>query len=253
MPKTKISNREPFTALHNQGHILGPDGQKMSKSKGNVINPDDVVREYGADCLRMFEMFLGPYHDNKPWSSSSIKGVSRFLDKIWNLIEDLSQNDTKAGSNITISKPLNLLVKSIDEKIPTLQFNTCVSDFMKFVNDFAGDLHKDDLKVFLKLLFPFAPIISAEGMSKLGEPEFLSSYYNYDITWPKYDPLQVTTDVIKIKIMVQNKFRGELESKNSLTESEVIEKVKNHEQFSKFLPDKISKIVYVPGKVLNII
>ena len=253
MTKTKISSREPFASLHNQGHILGPDGQKMSKSKGNVVNPDDVVSEYGADCLRMFEMFLGPYRDNKPWSASSIKGVYRFLDKIWILIEDISQNSTKAGSNITITKPLNLLIKNIDEKIPTLQFNTCVSDFMKFINDFSNDLHKNDLKVFLKLLFPFAPIISAEGISLLGEPDFIKSYYNYGITWPTYDPLQVTTDTLKIKIMIQNKFRGELESKNNLTEAEIIEKVQNDDQFSKSLPEKINKIVYVPGKVLNII
>lgn len=253
MTKTKISNREPFASLHNQGHILGPDGLKMSKSKGNIINPDDVVREYGADCLRMFEMFLGPYHDNKPWSSSSIKGISRFLDKIWKIIEEVNQSNTKIGSNLTIIKPLNLLIKSIDEKIPALQFNTCVSDFMKFINDYSLDLHKDDLKVFLKLLFPFAPIISAEGLSILGETDFLKSYYNYDITWPTYDPTQVTTDIVKIKIMIQNKFRGELVSKNNLTEEQALEKVKSDVQFNKFLPEKINKIVYVPGKVLNII
>jgi leucyl-tRNA synthetase len=253
MSKTKTSSREPFAALHNQGHILGPDGQKMSKSKGNVINPDDVVREYGADCLRMFEMFLGPYHDNKPWSTSSIKGVYRFLDKVWKLIEDISQNSQKSGSNIAISRSLNLLVKNIDEKIPTFQFNTCVSDFMKFINDFSGDLYKDDLKVFLKLLFPFAPIISAEGLSMLGEGEFIKSYYNYEITWPSFDPSHVESESIKIKIMIQNKFRGELESKNNITESEALEKIKNDDQFSKYLPEKISKVVYVPGKVLNII
>jgi leucyl-tRNA synthetase len=225
----------------------------MSKSKGNVINPDDVVKEYGADCLRMYEMFMGPFADNKPWSSSSIKGVYRFLNKVWAMLEEVSRNDNKNGSNPKIETELNELVRSIDDKIERLQFNTCVSDFMKFLNEFSEEVFKYDLKVFLKLIFPFAPVIASEGLEILGEADFLEKYYNYDIIWPKFDPSKQVKDTFKIKVMIANKFRGDFESASSPTEAQILEEIKKDPNFNKFLPEKISKVVFVPGKVLNII
>jgi len=250
--KTK-SNREPFNTLYNQGMILGPDNQKMSKSKGNVINPDDVIKEYGVDCLRMYEMFMGPYEDNKPWSTSSIKGVYRFLDKIWAGIETITTDKNKENSNPKIFPALNNLVKNIDEKIPNLQFNTCVSDFMKFWNEFSQDIYKDDLKVFLKLLFPFAPIISAEGLSRLGEADYLDKYYNYQSVWPQHDENTELLSDVKIKIMIQNKFRGEISGNQALSESQILELVKTDEKYKKYLPEKISKVFYVENKIFSIV
>ena len=254
--KTKTDSksvREPFDILYNQGMILGPDGQKMSKSKGNVINPDDVVREYGADCLRMYEMFMGPFADSKPWSTSSIKGVYRFLNKVWSMIEEVSQNESKKGVNKKIEVELNELIRNIDDKIERLQFNTCVSDFMKFFNEFSEQIFTDDLKVFLKLLFPFAPVIASEGLEILGETDFLEKYYNYDIIWPKFNPTKQAKTIFKIKVMIANKFRGEFESSQNLSEAQILEEIKNDQSFNKFIPEKISKVVFVPGKVLNII
>ena len=254
--KTKIdskSTREPFATLYNQGMILGPDGRKMSKSIGNVINPDDVIKEYGADCLRVYEMFMGPFADNKPWSTSSIKGAYRFLSKIWGIIEEVSKNNNKNGSNLKIEIELNELVRSIDDKIERLQFNTCVSDFMKFLNEFSEQIFKNDLKVFLKLIFPFAPVIASEGLEMLGEPEFLEKYYNHEITWPNFDSSKQAKNVFKVKLMIGNKFRGEFESSDSLTQEQILIEIKKDIAFNKFLPDKINKVVFVPGKVLNII
>jgi len=257
MPNTTnskaVSAREPFTTLHNQGMILGPDGQKMSKSKGNIVNPDDVIKEYGADCLRMYEMFMGPYADNKPWGTSGIKGVYRFLVKVWGLINDVSKNSTKNGSNENLQVALNDLVKNIDDKIEKLQFNTCVSDFMKFLNENSDFIYKNDLKIFLKLLFPFAPVIVCEGLESLGEPDFLDKYYNYEIVWPVFDPHKVGIKKFKIKVMIANKYRGDLENDGNQTQAELVEMIQNDPNLNKFLPQKVTKIIYVPNKVLNII
>ncbi len=247
------SSREPFTVLHNQGMILGPDGQKMSKSKGNVINPDDVINEYGADCLRMYEMFMGPYADNKPWGTSGIKGVYRFLVKVWGLIETVAANSSKNGSNKDLESDLNNLVKNIDDKIEKLQFNTCVSDFMKFLNENIDLVHKNDLKVFLKLLFPFAPVIACEGLEILGEVDFLEKYYNYEMVWPAYDPNKMAAAVSKVKVMILNKYRGDLENSAHQTQEQLVEMVRSQPNLSKFLPTTITKVIYVPNKVLNIL
>jgi leucyl-tRNA synthetase len=256
--KNLIENsREPFQSVYNQGMILGKDSQKMSKSRGNVTNPDDVVREYGADCLRMYEMFMGPFSESKPWNTDSIKGVFRFLGSVWVLIEKIEQQSSTQHSRKTESSELDLatnkLIVTISEKIPKLQFNTCISDFMIYLNKFGDVVDRERLIIFLKLLFPFAPIISAEGLERLGQSSFLEDYYSQKSVWPEAK-LETKTDTkVTIKIMIANKFRGEISTDLDTTQDEVISKIKSLESVSRYLPEEIQKIIYIPGKVINII
>ena len=178
-----VDYKEPFIALRNQGMILGENGEKMSKSRGNVINPDDVIREHGADTLRMYEMFMGPLNADKPWSTKNIIGIRRFLEKSWKLLEKPITEDTHTP--IEIEKLLHKTIKIVGEKLDNLEFNTAISQLMIFLNNFAKEetINKETLLVYVKLLHPFAPFITEEINEKLVTKEFLHKKFI-----PIYDP-----------------------------------------------------------------
>ena len=166
-----VSTSEPFKKLVNQGLILGPDGQKMSKSRGNVVNPDDLIKNFGADSLRLYEMFMGPLEDAKPWDPRGIIGVFRFLNRIYVLFSRASKSKAVA-KNLKIEKLLHQTIKKVTEDIQNFRFNTAVSALMILVNEMEKQetLNINDLSLLLKLLFPFAPHLSQELWQKLSNP-----------------------------------------------------------------------------------
>jgi len=254
-----VSTKEPFQRLFNQGLILGPDGQKMSKSRGNVINPDEVIKEYGADTLRMYEMFLGPLEAEKPWSIDAIKGIFRFLDRVWKLgkkIKKIRQR-TKTSINSEIELALNNLIYETTEGIKKLRFNIVISKMMVFEDMLRQKFEEDKnpyfkgvFLEFLKLLFPFAPHLSQELWSFLGKKTLL----DYE-SWPKYKEKLLKKKTFQFIVQINGKKRGILfADKEVLTEKEINEKVKNLSLFEKYLKNKKNKkIIFVKGKVINFV
>jgi leucyl-tRNA synthetase len=251
-----IDYKEPFLKLRHQGLILGPDSRKMSKRWGNVIDPNDIVEEYGADTLRMYEMFMGPIDQMKPWSEGGVKGVHRFLHKVWDLHEQLLQRkfaieDEEANNRLRIE--LNTLLQSTSEAIQSLSFNTAVSDFMKFINlaiDKDGQIDKQTWKVFVQLLNPFAPFITAEMWQAMdsGDIELMD--------WPQaLETVEPEEELITVVAMVDGKVRDQLQVHKGTQKSTLLELAKESESVQKFVGDfsAVKKVIFVPDKLINIV
>ena len=245
-----VSTKEPFKKLFNQGMIQGEDGQKMSKSRGNVINPDDVVREYGADSFRLYEMFMGPLEKSKPWKTKGLQGCYRFLQKVWRLFNDDSKKvETNCSSQETL-KILNQTIKKVTEDIDNLRFNTAVSQLMIFTNHLItlDVLDRDALHTFLVLLNPFAPHISEEINEKLGYDSLTS------VTWPKFDNDLMVEDMVTIAVQFNGKMRGTILA-NINSEEEIIRKTVNDDESLKkyFINMKEIKTIYINNKLINFV
>jgi leucyl-tRNA synthetase len=246
-----VPTKEPFKKLVNQGLILGPDHEKMSKSRGNVISPDEVVEKYGADTLRMYEMFMGPFEEVKPWDTQGIIGIHRFLNRIWELTKKIKKEKIKKEKDQEILRELNRLIKKVSEDIESFKFNTAISAMMEFINFISNKkVSIETWKTFVKLLFPFAPHISQEIWSLLGNKSLL----DYE-KWPKYDSKYIEEKTRKIIIQIDGKKRDEIE----ILEDQIdIEKLKeivlNRPRVKKFLENKkINKIILAQNKILNIV
>ncbi len=239
--------REPFAALRNQGMILGEDNQKMSKSRGNVINPDDVVKQYGSDTLRLYEMFIGPFADVKPWSTKSIKGVYRFLEKV----ERLQPKVGQAELDTETERLLHQTIKLVGEHIVGFQFNTAISQMMILTNR-LHELATVPTTVFQQLLLvlsPFAPHLTAELWS-------LSGYGGnvWEQTWPSYDATKLVSDTMTIIVQVNGKLRDTLTVATASDEAVVKELATSSEKVQKFTSGKtIVKVIYVPTKLVSIV
>lgn len=250
-----VSTKEPFQRLVNQGLILGEDGQKMSKSMGNVVNPDDVVIEYGADALRLFEMFMGPLEDTKPWSTKGVEGVFRFLNRVWRMFVD---EDGKINSSIqdvplTVDQEriLHQTIKKVTSDIETMNFNTAISQMMIFVNEFLNLEVKPiaALKPFVLLLSPFAPHIAEEIWEKLGSKKSLA----YE-AWSKFDESKTRVDTIEMVVQVSGKIRAKLPLSRDSVEEEVKKLAFENESVKKHLEGKtIVKTIFVKNKLFNIV
>ena len=245
-----VSTREPFQKLFNQGMIQGEDGQKMSKSRGNVVNPDDVVQEYGADSFRLYEMFMGPLDKSKPWSTSGLQGCYRFIQKVWKLFTvDPSRIEENCANEETI-KLLHQTIKKVTEDLSDLRFNTSVSQLMIFVNHLTKleKLDKSVLHQFLLILNPFAPHLSEELNEMLGfEP--LSN-----TAWPEYDSNLIIEEKITIAVQFNGKRRGQIEIEKDLDKEQVIEQIKYDNSFDKyFLEMDIIKEIYVENRLVNFV
>jgi leucyl-tRNA synthetase len=242
-----INFNEPFLKLRNQGIILAEDGRKMSKSLGNVINPDAVVAEFGADSLRMFEMFMGPIEDMKPWNTKGIVGIKRFLEKVWKLQDKIVKEKT-------ITSPQNLLhktIKKVGEDIENFRFNTAISAMMILVNEMEKQekISADDYKRLITILSPFAPHIAEELWEKLGNKEsiFLQS-------WPQYDPELIKDEKITLIIQVNGKVRESVEVSVDISEDEAKNLAMQSEKIKTWIDGKeIRKIIFVKSKLLNIV
>ncbi|MFW0838054.1 MAG: leucine--tRNA ligase [Candidatus Komeilibacteria bacterium] len=232
---------EPFKKLINQGLILGPDGEKMSKSRGNVINPDSVVEEYGADTLRLYEMFMGPLEDSKPWDTKSIVGVRRFLDKVYRLSDKIGNADK---DNILLHKT----IKKVGEDIVGFRFNTAISAMMIFINE-AKIISKNDWEKFLIILSPFAPHLAEELWHRLGYQDsiFLSD-------WPQYDKKLAQDDKFELVVQVNGKVRDKVLVKTGISQIEVEKLIQKSDKVQKYLDGAtVKKIIYVPNKLVNIV
>lgn len=243
---------EPFQRLVNQGMIMGEDGQKMSKRWGNVVNPDDVCAQYGADTLRMYEMFLGPLTDSKPWNTNGIEGVSRFFGKFWRLFyegETWAVNQEKASPEEL--KILHKTIKKITEDIESMSFNTSVSAFMVATNE-LGTLKcrkREILEPILILLAPFAPHITEELWHQLGNTESI-----HIATWPTHDPSLLIENSFNYPISINGKTRAQIEFNLTATEEEIKQTVLNHELVIKWMEDKpLKKFILVKGRIVNVV
>ncbi len=240
-----VPTKEPFKALRNQGLIGGADGRKMSKRWGNVINPDEVVKRYGADSLRMFEMFLGPFESHLPWSTDGIIGSRRFIERVWRLKEKLSTTSSQAAKKI-----LHKTIKKVSEDIEKFAFNTAVSSMMICLNEFEkSEVSEKDFKIFLQLLAPFAPHITDELWSLFGEKKSI-----HVSLWPKYDQKLLVDDEITIGVQINGKVRAELTMAADATKQTIESAALALPRIQEFLQNmSVKKVIVVPGRVVNIV
>jgi leucyl-tRNA synthetase len=248
-----VSTSEPFKKLFHQGIILGEDGSKMSKSRGNVVNPDEVIKQYGADALRLYEMFLGPLEAMKPWSTRGIEGVFRFLKRIWYFyIAD--DGKVKIFGNEGSQETSNVLddtIGKVTQDIENLRFNTAISQMMICLNTFIKEesISKEQSIKFLQLLAPFAPHIAEELYSRLDGSVGSISF----LPWPKYCARDRRSEV-KIAVQINGKVRGECFVDKNAEHDQVMEVVRKNDKISKFLLGKtIEKVILVPAKIINIL
>jgi leucyl-tRNA synthetase len=239
---------EPFKALRNQGMIQGPDGQKMSKSRGNVINPDDVVDQYGADALRLFEMFLGPFEQNKPWDDKAITGVSRFLYRIWRM-------EMSVESGVDVKKALHRLIKKVSDDIESMKFNTAVSSMMEFVNliEKTG-ITKTDFEKFVLVLAPFAPHLAEDLWQNMQTKPYKNGQSATVQVWPEFDVTLLQDETMNIVIQVNGKVRGAVEVEKNLPDEAVQKIVAEQEVAKKWLDGKeIVRVIVVSGRLVNFV
>lgn len=244
-----VPYEEPYQKRTAQGLILGPDGVKMSKSRGNVIDPNEVVDAYGADVLRTYVLFMGDYEKAAPWSESSVKGCKRFIDRIWNLQEILKDGDAYSEK---LESAFHKTVKKVSEDIETLKYNTAIAALMTLLNNIydVGEINRAELKTLLILVNPFAPHVTEEMWSTLGYGEMLAK----DASWPTYDPEKCVDSTIEIAVQVNGKLRGKLVVVADISAEDAIAAAKTDEKVQSFLTDKnVVKEIYVPGKLVNLV
>lgn len=251
-----VRQPEPFNRLFHQGIILGEDGNKMSKSRGNVINPNVVIDEFGADSLRLYEMFMGPLESMKPWNTHGIDGVQRFLRRLWRELIDRSGNlKNKIKADIAESPKTELLlhqtIKKVTEDIEELKFNTAISQMMIFLNHLqkSKTVSLSTVKIFTQLLAPFAPHITEEIWVRLGGKPSVT-----EARWPEYDKNKLVTQEAKIIFQINGKMRGEAMVPVDANEDYILSIAKKHPKMASHLEDKhLKKVIFVPGKILNIV
>lgn len=251
-----VSHDEPFQKLLNQGLILGADGEKMSKSRGNVVNPDDVIREYGADSLRMYEMFMGPIDRAKPWSTEGLGGIHRFLNRIWRIyIDENAQINPQIIKNAVVYPALEIsfhkTVKIVSEHIEEARFNTAISQMMIFINDCykATQLNRAYMLDFIKILSVFAPHIAEELWQRMGMTCVLSRE-----SWPEYDPEKARDEMIEYPVQINGKIRFKLEIPAATEEREIRKALETHEKYAFYTEGKILlKCIIIPGKIITLV
>lgn len=239
---------EPYAKRTSHGMILGDNNEKMSKSRGNVINPDEIVSEFGADTLRTYEMFIGDFEKSAPWSENGVKGCRRFLERVWKLQEILVDGDEYTKE---LESSIHKTIKKVTEDYETLKFNTGIAALMSLLNEFNdhGKITKQDLKTYLILLNPVTPHITEEiwNINEFGG-------YLHETTWPKYDEEKTKDKVIELPVQVNGRVRGTLVVDISDSQDSIREKAQQDENVSKFLEGKeIIKEIFVPGKIYNIV
>ena len=274
-----LSTPEPFQRLVNQGIILGEDGQKMSKSRGNVVNPDDVITQYGGDSLRLYEMFMGPLEQTKPWSMTGVEGVSRFLARVWRLVMEENQEGLwalsplvqDAAPNKAQLKVVHAAIKKVGEDIETLSFNTAISQMMVFVNAFTSAPVRPiaALRALLVILNPFAPHLTEELWETLDRSGIAASAENLklagiasgtlasqaaDQTWPVYQEAFLVEDEVEIPIQINGKIREKIVIQKDATKEQVEAAALASPKIAEAIAGKeIKKLVIVPGRLVNIV
>jgi leucyl-tRNA synthetase len=282
-----VSTPEPFFKLVNQGLILGEDGQKMSKSRGNVVNPDDILEEYGADAFRLYEMFMGPLEMVKPWNTKGVEGVYRFLGRVWRLfVDEKSETEFEQAETLTTKtqsheellrliklntsikdvqptpaqlKTLHACIKKVTEDLDGMRFNTAISAMMVFVNEAITWETKpvSVLKTFLQLLAPFAPHLAEELWAKLNiQHPTSNTQHPISLTyavWPKFDAALLIEDTLEIPVQVNGKLRDVIKVPADASQADLEAAAKNSAKVKLFIAGKtIKKVIVVPKKLVNI-
>ncbi len=243
-----VPTPEPYKKRTSHGMILGANGEKMSKSRGNVVNPDDVVDELGADAFRMYEMFMGAFDQAIPWSTEGARGCRKFLDRVWRLMEVMTDEE---GIRDDMAYDLHTTIKKVGEDYERMKFNTAIAAMMSLVNTFytKGSISRGEMKVLIQLLNPVAPHITEEinQICAFG-PELVRE------KWPEYDESKLTKATVEIALQVCGKVRGRMEVPSDLTREQADEYFKNCEQIQKLAAGKpIRKLIFVPGRLVNLV
>lgn len=239
---------EPYQKRTSHGMILGENNEKMSKSRGNVVNPDDIVNEYGADTLRTYEMFIGDFEKSVPWSENGVKGCRRFLDRVWRL-QDIVVDGEDYTKELEVS--MNKTIKKVSQDYENMKFNTAIAALMSLLNEFndKGSVNNAELRTYLILLNPVAPHITEEIWDRMNLGGML-----HEVVWPSWDENKVVDDVVEIAVQVNGKVRGKVTVSVDDSNEEVKNKVLENETISKFIAGKnIVKEIYVKGKIYNIV
>lgn len=245
----EVPTPEPYAKRTSHGMILGENGEKMSKSRGNVINPDDIVREYGADTMRLYEMFIGDFEKAAPWSTHGIKGCRRFIERFWNLQDILSDG---GGIRDEMQIPFNRTIKKVGEDIENLKFNTAIAALMSLINDVTatGSITREELKAFTILLNLFAPHVCEE----VWERQKLGSGLVCQQSWPSYDEAKCAEETVEIAVQVNGKVRARLNVAADIAKDDALAAAKENEKIAAELSGKrLLKEIYVPGKLVNFV
>ncbi len=245
-----VSTKEPFKKLVNQGMILGEDGEKMSKSRGNVVNPDQIVKDFGADTLRLYEMFMGPLEKVKPWNSNGVKGVHGFLARVHRLFLDPANIHADAETP-ELTKELHKTIKKVTSDIEEMKFNTAISQMMIFVNAGTkqGKVARSTAELFALILSPFAPHLGEELWRSLGHQKSLAHE-----PWPGFDPALAQDDTITMAVQVNGKTRGTIEVPLDISKDDFLARAKQEPGVAKWLATgTLVKEIYVPGKICNFV
>jgi len=243
-----VPTKEPYQKRTSQGMILGENNEKMSKSRGNVVNPDDIINEFGTDTMRVYEMFMGDFSQAAPWSSKGVIGCRKFLERVWNSQEFMTEDE-----NITpeLERDINLAIRKVSEDIEKMKFNTAIATLMSLLNTFysKGSITRGDMKVFLILLNPMAPHITEEiwYSNNFGG-------YVHEATWPVCDESKLVEDEIEVPIQVNGKLKAVVKVKAEATQDEIMSVAKENEIISAQLDGKeIVKVIFVKGRIFNIV
>lgn len=244
--------KEPFQKLYHQGMILGANGEKMSKSRGNVINPDDIVKSNGADSLRLFEMFAGPLNEAKPWSTTALDGSTRFIERVFRLVDEENfANKLTDNNDGELDYSCNFLVKKVTNDFLALSFNTAIAQMMVFINDCykAKSLYRPYIENFVKMFSCICPFVGEEMWQKLGHTDSIS----YE-TWPSFDESKLVKNEVTIGVSINGKVRDSITLSKTATQEEAMNLAFASEKVSKWTEGKtIRKVIYVPGRILNIV
>lgn len=250
-----VPTNEPFQKLFNQGMILGEGNEKMSKSKGNVVNPDDIIASHGADTLRLYEMFMGPLDASVAWSTNGLDGARRFLDRVWRLF--VNENGTLSGKIVetdgdtSLEKVYHETVKKVTTDFDNLHFNTAISQMMVFINEGnkVNEIPKKYVEGFIKLLSPVAPHVSEELWHRLGHTETIS----YE-GWPVYDETKLVEDEVEIVVQVMGKVRAKINVAKDIAKEDLEKEALDNDHIQEWITGKtIRKVIVVPGKLVNIV
>ena len=241
-----VPNPEPYAKRTSHGMILGENGEKMSKSRGNVINPDDIINEYGADTMRLYEMFIGDFEKAAPWSTSSIKGCKRFLDKVWALKDNVIDADNYRSE---VESEVHKMIRKVTDDIENLKMNTAIASMMAFINTVGNTIGKAEFKTLLILLNPFAPHITEEIWEEMGYEGRLNQ-----AKWPEYDEAKCVEATVEIVVQINGKLRGRMNISADISSEEAIKLAKELDGVKGQLDGKtIVKELYVPKKLVNIV
>lgn len=244
----KVNTKEPYLKRTSHGMIMGENNEKMSKSRGNVVNPDDIIGEFGADTLRTYEMFIGDFEKSVPWSDNSVKGCRRFLDRVWNFADEVVPGDTFSKE---LEITMNKTIKKVSEDYETLKFNTAIAAMMSLINEFkkVEHINRAEYSTLLKLLNPVAPHITEELWESLGFEGMITEQ-----SWPTFDPNKTVEDVIEMAVQINGKVRGLINIPVDADAAAARALALEDEKIKLFTDGKtIVKEIYVPGKIFNIV